>query len=374
MIFWSLEQKLAEMQGEKTELTNGRKTWIDILKFIAICGVLVDHTFGRLYDNVLINYSSLFAVPLFIFIGGYNAFFSEQRNTQSGFLNNYYRRIKQLLFSYALGTACVLIYNNSHHRLKMEEYCDALFHFSGSPPYYYVLVFLQLVLISKILFKFIKKMTSIHWSLQVLFSVAVFGFSVLFVWNTRTITGLYGSGKHLFGGVLFFIWYLGMLFAEKTEKASISKKQSLFVVIGSIALMVIWEIVTLKNISLISTALDNILDSFSSGYPLYFFIPAILLFVLIKNLNSLTEDVRNHIKDYVENVLGYIGRRSGYIFIFHFWIRDWFFFEDKWVDRIACFFMMLIVPIIIENTCTFLKKCISKMLLDDGNIGNSLSQ
>lgn len=43
-----------------------RVFWIDAAKFLAILAVLVDHTYGVLYENQNIAFGSFFSVSLFI--------------------------------------------------------------------------------------------------------------------------------------------------------------------------------------------------------------------------------------------------------------------------------------------------------------------
>lgn len=51
-------------------VANKKIKWIDVAKFFAIFGVLVDHTVNILYFNLKTQYKSFYAVSLFIIISG----------------------------------------------------------------------------------------------------------------------------------------------------------------------------------------------------------------------------------------------------------------------------------------------------------------
>lgn len=267
-----------------------------------------------------------------------------------------------MVFTYALGTACIMIYNEPKHRLYIEDYWDSLLSFSASLPFYYVLVFLQLVLVSNILYMLVEKIKVEGFFVKTLSSFAVFIISLLFVWFTRTVDGIYGSGEHLLGGVLFFIWYLGMVFAA-TQKNKLTKKQHINIVVWCGLLFFVWEWFTVKNVTFIECMIDKIFTGFDRGYPLYYFIPAFILFVVTRSASALIGDFRNKIITVFEKFATYIGKHTIFIYIFHRWIRDWFYFENKWMDRILCFSFMLFVPLLIEEFCELQKRILQKTVL-----------
>ena len=58
---------------------NDRAHWVDMAKFLAIVGVMIDHTNGVLYTNQSIAFSSYYSVSLFILVMGVTNYWSYKK-------------------------------------------------------------------------------------------------------------------------------------------------------------------------------------------------------------------------------------------------------------------------------------------------------
>lgn len=58
--------------------------WINGAKFVAILAVLVDHTYGILYNNPDIAKATYFSVALFVLLSGMTSYLSDMRYMKNG--------------------------------------------------------------------------------------------------------------------------------------------------------------------------------------------------------------------------------------------------------------------------------------------------
>lgn len=125
--------------------------WIDGAKFIAILAVLVDHTNGILYTNYKIAMGSYFSVTLFILLSGMTMYGSDIRHESETYIMSIKRGSKKILVAYLLGTfvyqVCVFRY------FDFVMYLKFIIGFNISGPLYFVLLYFQLMLVNKFLYK-----------------------------------------------------------------------------------------------------------------------------------------------------------------------------------------------------------------------------
>ena len=144
----------ADIQKQLKKDTN----WINGAKFIAICAVLVDHTNGILYTNQRFGWLSYFSVTAFVLLSGITSFYSNSKHCEVGIKKQIYRRIKGIFVPYAVA---VLFYQIVAYRFwDLKQYIQGLFAFNVSGPFYFVVFYIQLMIVSPFIFLLIKK---IRW-------------------------------------------------------------------------------------------------------------------------------------------------------------------------------------------------------------------
>ena len=124
--------------GSNTGNGTGKVPWIDMAKFVAIVAVMVDHTNGILYHRSSIALASYFSVSLFILLMGITSFWSFERN---------FGNLK-------LATAVYQV--TAYRSFDFLTYLMAVIHFNASGPFYFVLLYIQLLLAAPVLFYMIK--------------------------------------------------------------------------------------------------------------------------------------------------------------------------------------------------------------------------
>lgn len=125
-----------------------RIAWIDCAKFIAIVGVVVDHCNGFLYINPYIAYASYYSVSLFILLAGISTWISFERGKEISF-SAQLMKIIRILSAYAVATFVVLCV--TQHRFDLMTYLKFLVGFNIQAPYYYLVFFVQLLMVAPIM-------------------------------------------------------------------------------------------------------------------------------------------------------------------------------------------------------------------------------
>lgn len=134
--------------SEKIEnIKNNRLLWIDCAKYVAIIAVAIDHTNGFLYDNKTLAFASYFSVSLFILLSGLSSVISSS-NKFKGFQHQF-KKVMRLFISYSIATLILFIYYRRFFDLK--QYIDTLLNFNIQGPYYFLVFYFQLALITPLL-------------------------------------------------------------------------------------------------------------------------------------------------------------------------------------------------------------------------------
>lgn len=130
-----------------------QKLWINLAKFAAIIAVLVDHTNRVLYTRRSVAMFSYYSVSLFIFIMGVTTYLSFKRNI--GMVGKKVsKQILGILVPYIIAT---FIYQITRYKqFDFMQFLKYLVSFNISGPFYYVLLYIQLLLISPVIFYFIE--------------------------------------------------------------------------------------------------------------------------------------------------------------------------------------------------------------------------
>lgn len=122
---------------------------INMAKFVAILAVLVDHTNGVLYSRRSIAMSSYFSVSLFILLMGITTYWSFERNFGQ-LRNKIIKQIARMAGVYLVATA---IYQMAAFRnFDLQAFMTAAVHFNASGPFYFILLYMQLLLVSPLIF------------------------------------------------------------------------------------------------------------------------------------------------------------------------------------------------------------------------------
>ena len=252
-----------------------RLQWLDILKGIAIIAVVIDHTYGVFYNNILVQYHTGFSVALFVFLAGITSAMSLSRGN---FIKFYKKRLVSIVIPFIIATAFFsLLYNKS--------FINSLLYFNATGPMYFIAFFMQLILIAPLL----NKLNIFFLPLIILIANSLNHFSFIpFLW---------GGGNKLFGGTFLLMFYLGFLFYKNIEFFDKIRFKLINIIIPIILL------ISFEYFKLYPTIWHN---------PPYFltFVYTFSVFWFIFNLKL---NYQNKILKFIS----YCGRNSLYIFLYH---------------------------------------------------------
>lgn len=319
--------------------------WIDAAKGIAILAVIIDHSTGLLFSKRIISLSSYFSVTVFVFLAGITSYYSSERHKDESIGGELIRKIKSILIPYAVAT-CIYQFVIKG-RFNFGEYINHLLYFDITPPFYFVVFFLQLIFISPYIYRLIeyKKEKSWHCLMVVLATMIS-----LFCIRYTFIIDVWGGGKYLLGGSYLLVYLLGELFAcygfpLKREKRWIR----LVIAIVAVFISILW-------LNEYEFKLDLWLkEPFGTGLnppgiTLMVYSGCIIAFLYYAF--SYIEICKIRVVKAIYMSLSYIGRYSLYIFLYHKLVLDYFLIDfditNIWAKRLIYISAMLVIPIIIK--------------------------
>ena len=124
--------------------------WINIAKVVAILAVLTDHTYMVLYDNDLILLGSFFSVSLFMLLSGYTFVIAAEKKRNFTLWQLTKKNLTKIMIPYVGATFIYFIIDT--HSFVFDEFLNRLFHFNMSIPFYYVLLYFQVMLVAPFLY------------------------------------------------------------------------------------------------------------------------------------------------------------------------------------------------------------------------------
>lgn len=284
-----------------------RELYIDFMKGLAMLAVLVDHTVY--HGGIFAGFEgySVFSVSLFVLVLGYNLYFSYTRNPDTS-INALWKKISKFLLYYAIATA--IISSLQMKQLNLLTYIDFLVYFKGNAAYYFCFMYIQLVLISGLIYNIVKSSKNVITDLFLLLVVS--GISIILTKNTYMLP-LHGGGKVLFGGTYLAVLTLGFISAKWYKVYFTGRMRFCILTISTILFFI-----SLKYIPL----------AWSNPPNLYAIFYTASIFFIIVSLNSLISGRINlfpvkfmGLKDKVSVLLlpafliGIIGRYSLHIFL-----------------------------------------------------------
>lgn len=340
--------------------------WINCAKFAAIMAVLTDHTFNYLYTNPVINIFSYYSVSLFILVSGILCYSSLTRHSDT-VLKTFIRFSKKIVGAYLFAVFIVQIFN--YRFFDLQTYINLILGFNAQGPYYYVLLYLQLMLISQILFNAIQKASKNNSIFgEIIIGIALLGFAYITTGYTN-ILNVYGGGGKLAGGTFILLFYIGMLLSKYNILADMSIKRSAVMTAISLFLLVIWGRFYYIDRLMLDSKLPFGIGKNPPSITLLILTLIILFFCC--GLFSLFEKLK--FLNIITSVCSYIGKHTLYIFLFHLFLLNTICLRipisSMWLKQIIYLGIMIGGSIIIEYTAKFLKKIIiSEPVVVENNV------
>ncbi len=331
-----------------------KEKWVDIAKGLAILAVITDHSRNTLYSNDRIQRISFFSVTLFILIMGVTTYWS-YNNSETPLWKKVVARIIGIFVPYVVATFLVRCFFDCS--FSWESFYYSVWHFNAAGPYYYVLLYIQLLLISPVMFLLIKELDFLSGFRKISFVIlgGVLG-SVARVSNLYTdISGIYAS--KLFGGSYILCMYIGMLVGMYYVKIkNMSKfKRNILGFVSAISMIVIMYFIITKGFFMDKPALLGT-DINPPGVTLLLFAVTILLTLCLWNVGVGT--------GMLFWPLEYIGKHTLYIFLYHILLmtilKRYVDISSSWIKIPLYYVTMIVVPICIEMLFGTMQKIIVK--------------
>ena len=342
---------------------------IDFLRGIAIFAVVLDHSFGWAYKNVVFHELTTFSVTLFVLCGGFTSYINmrnkrfEEYNFESRVIFQWYRAWKVIL-PYSIATAFCTYVDNGYY-WDYLYWKEKLLQFNGAPPFYYLVFYLQLLFISTVLYKTIvqiqrendKKLLIIREMFLLLIIIVI-----AYICTEKTVfQDVYGGGRYLFGGSYLIIFTLGMILASHS---TINKRKW-----GYSTKVALLSFVALYSCLIGRVGLVNIVEPYSKwiGNPpgIVHSIWALLIVCVVYVCTPL---LYKSPLSKLSKIICVCGRYSYYIFLYHFYLliilRNTVFMKFPLIERMLALRFLFIfiygigVPVTAEIVIIKFKKCV----------------
>ena len=192
-----------------------RNKRIQVLRGLAICAVIAIHTYAHGLAGVLIRPHVNFCVALFIFLSGY---LTRMENDDWGAF--FIKRIKKVLIPYFCWTLIYALANRHPDRI-----ISYLATGKAAAPLYFIIVYIQFVLLTPMITRLIKSRFSwIAW-LVCPITLAI----------SRYLPALQGTNLGFpFPGTIFLPWfpfyYLGMILGNDYTKVKYKSRKKIIVI------------------------------------------------------------------------------------------------------------------------------------------------
>ena len=303
---------------------NNREKWIDVLKCIAIVFVIIDHTNRILYTNQDIAHISYCAVSIFVFLSGVVLFESnnrikdKQKDERINWAQITVKRVKKILIPYIIAVFVYVLV--IYHYFDFDRYLKYLFNFNVSGPHYYILLYIQLLIICPILYCVISKINQVNnWRklvYLVIFLLVIVIISYLTT-NYTNIHNVYGGGGRLFGGSFLLVFSLGMLFKVMIDnKIKINNKYVwILVFFILLALLAVYFSYYTNNLRILDYW--KILGNYGNPPVVSNVVYALLFILTVYSFMKYIETVHSHVVQLTVNILCKIGEYTLYIFLYH---------------------------------------------------------
>jgi len=191
-----------------------RVLWVDLAKTVAIIGVIIDHTKALYNNNIRIAYFSYYNVSLFIFLMGVTSYWSSKKQSGEKVQKRILKSCKNILIPYIIATFVYSVLID--RKFDFVVFLNRLVHFNASGPFYYVLLYIQLLLIAPFVISLMK--ASEKFAYPFIFEVIGLLMACVISWLTTNYTNVldvYGGAENYLAEPILFcsIWecYLGSI-------------------------------------------------------------------------------------------------------------------------------------------------------------------
>lgn len=337
-----------------------KERWIDAGKCVAIVAVMTDHLRTFLYEDIRISSITWFSVGLFVLLMGVTTYWSYD-SSDIKLWTKVTQRVLKISVPYAVAVflyCCV-----KDHRFYWNDYWQKLIHFNASGPHYYVLLCIQLLIISPALFAVIMKIEKTAprggaWITEIIL-IAVIAYITRICNMYTDISGIY-AGK-LLGGSYVLCLYIGMLIGcHYNELTQMKKAVEVLMFVIAISSIIAFVYLIYNNGLILDKKMLLGSDINPPGITLILFALAVLITVCCVDRHVLGKG-----GEYLNSAcdaLAWIGRHTLYIFLYHmllvYCLDLYCSMLSRWMKIPLYYSVMILGSIMIEKLMVIIKRFI----------------
>lgn len=320
--------------------------WINCTKFMAILAVILDHSNDILYGDDRIKKMTFYSVSLFIILSGMLCYRSDEKNNLP-YIQTTLKSLSKIVPAYLVAT---FIYQVATYKyFNFLTYAEYLIGFNASNPFYFVLLYIQLMLVNKFMYNILAKKAGKLTKMKDFVWGGVFLCISILTTKYSNILGIYGGGGKLLGGTYIFIFYIGMVLSKYNIFSKNNWKKSVFCTCVFGVLWVVWNIYSINNWLVID---DKIPCGWGINPPgITLMISALFMLFFCYGVFTLLE--RHKYTIWITDILGWIGRHTLYIFLYHRFFLDFILsrhvpIDNRWIKWVVYLSVMIFGSIFIE--------------------------
>ena len=270
----------------------------------------------------------------------------------------------KILLPYAMATFVLQIWYNRF--FDLQTYVSHLLHFSIQGPYYFLLFFIQLKLISPFLViwcRFCNKQKA-SWLWHMVSVLFLCWFSSILIRYTFMLP-VHGGGKNLFGGTYLLLYYIGILMANYRIFERLKAKRVIILSVSFVLWIIWWQLSCLGKLPFDTMLAAYWGDGFNPPSVNFIVFSIITLFICYSGF-GLMEDSAIKINQNIVDATAFTGRYTLYIFMYHLMMRDVILTflpmvqSNIWIMRFGIFIPMLLAPVLAVWLVRQIKKQIFK--------------
>lgn len=281
-------------------------------------------------------------------MGGITSYLSSERHEQESIRVELLRKGKSILIPYAVATCIYQLIIEK--RIELMTLLGHLVKFDITAPFYFVVFYVQLLIISPYLYRLINRWGGEKRKLMHCLMLALSVVISLFCIKRTFVLDVWGGGKYILGGSYFIVYFLGELSAHYgwplQNRKSLSKLLMSLVVV---CMCVIWLAKYEFDVDFwLGEPFGQGLNP--PGITLMIYGGGIVAFLYYLFSYIEVSDNKMLIRFYM--FLCCIGHYSLYIFLYHRLVLDYFLIcidiPNIWIKRVIYVICMLGIPITLK--------------------------
>lgn len=254
-----------------------------------------------------------------------------------------------------------------HRRFDLKTYLLYIVNFNIQPPYYYLVFYIQLLVVAPIFANWCRFVNSnkYKWVLH-LGTLGFLGWFAYVSIRCTFILPVHGGGQFLGGGTYVILYYLGMVLMSNGVFSK-SVKRRLIIVVFGFGLCIIWVWQMSKGILPFDVCMSPYWgDGFNPPSVNFMVYALIILFISYSVFSLVCEHNLFIVLRRFMNACSFIGRNTLYVWLYHLYVISFLanrfpsLGERNLLIRLLALIGIITFPVIVKQLLAEFKKVYSK--------------